>query len=100
MRIINSMADDNKKGGINPIAAGVVGVAIGAATVAMSDPNIRKKVKSQAEKIKKEGMKKMDELKHNIEQKGVDLKKDIEQKGEELKKDFEEQKKSLSSKSK
>lgn len=46
---------DNNNGGINPVAAGLVGVVVGAAAVVMADKKNRDKVMKKAHELKKQG---------------------------------------------
>lgn len=59
------MANDNK--GINPVEAGlvgaVVGAAAGAAAIALSDKKTRKRVETKIGELRKEGEKRLDQMK-------------------------------------
>ena len=58
----------NKKGGINPLAAAVVGAAVGAAAVVLSDPKKRKQIKDKAQQLKEKGSKEFEKARQKLEE--------------------------------
>lgn len=58
------MADQNNSKGeiLKPLAAAVVGAAVGAAAVALSDPDNRKKLGKKAQELQKTGGEKLKDL--------------------------------------
>jgi gas vesicle protein len=62
------VAKIKKSGGISPLGAALVGAAVGAAAVALSDKKTRERLKKKGHDLLEQGEKKLDEAKVKLDE--------------------------------
>lgn len=88
----------NDKNGINPLGAAIVGAAVGAAAVALSNKDTRDKVRIEVEKARSEAGKKVEEFQSQIQKVRHLGEKTVEDTNQEVDKKLTHAKKQVDSK--